>query len=121
MLTIRDITSLNGQSGDLSVEVARMNKNSWTRRDFIRASTGAAAVEATTGYALLQPKPLWASPLPVAPSDRVRFAAIGTGVRGCILLDASLHVPGVECVAVCDLYDSRHVAAEQALKKSVPG
>ena len=68
-----------------------MNKNSWTRRDFIRASTGAAAVGATAGHTLLQPKPLWASPHPVAPSDRVRFAAIGTGVRGCILLDASLH------------------------------
>ena len=51
---------------------------------------------------------------------RVRFAAIGTGVRGCVLLDASLRVPGAECVAVCDLYDSRHLSAQQALNKSVP-
>ena len=29
-------------------------------------------------------------------------------------------MPGAECVAVCDLYDSRHVAAQQALNKSVP-
>jgi predicted dehydrogenase len=101
------------------VEAVCVNKNSWTRRDFIRASTGAAAVGATAGYTPLQPKPLSASPHPVAPSDRVRFAAIGTGVRGCILLDASLRVPGVECVAVCDLYDSRHLSANQALKKSV--
>lgn len=97
-----------------------MNKNVLTRRDFIRASTGAAAVGAAARYTLLQPKPLWASPNPVAPSDRVRFASIGTGVRGCILLDASLRVPGVECVAVADLYDSRHLSANQALKRSVP-
>jgi predicted dehydrogenase len=103
-----------------SRKVVRMNKNVLTRRDFIRASTGAAAVGAAARYTLLQPKPLWASPNPVAPSDRVRFASIGTGVRGCILLDASLRVPGVECVAVADLYDSRHLSANQALKRSVP-
>ena len=69
---------------------------------------------------MLQPKSLWASPRPVAPSDTVRFAAIGNGVRGCELLHASLRVPGAECVAVCDLYDSRHLSAQQALNKSVP-
>jgi len=56
----------------------------------------------------------------VAPSDTVRFASIGTGVRGCELLGASLNVPGVECVAVCDLCDSRHTAAQEAVKKNVP-
>jgi predicted dehydrogenase len=98
-----------------------MNKNSWTRRDFIRAGTGAAAIGATPSYTLLQPKPVWVSQSAVAASDRVRFGVIGTGIRGCILLDASLRVPGAECVAVCDLYDTRHLSAEQALKKSVPG
>jgi predicted dehydrogenase len=52
--------------------------------------------------------------------DRVRFAGIGTGVRGCELLEGTLEVPGVECVAVCDLYDGRHKAAQEALKKDVP-
>ena len=97
-----------------------MNKPSWTRRQFIRIGTGAAAVGATGKFTLLQPKPLWASPRPVAPSDTVRFASIGTGVRGCELLGASLAVPGIECVAVCDLYDSRHTAAQEAVKKNVP-
>ena len=45
----------------------------------------------------------------------MRFASIGTGVRGCELLHATLSVPGVECVAVCDLYDSRHDAAREAV------
>jgi predicted dehydrogenase len=95
-----------------------MSKTSWTRRQFIRIGTGAAAVGATGKFTLLQPKPLWASPRPVAPSDTVRFASIGTGVRGCELLQASLRVPGIECVAVCDLYDSRHTAAQEAVKNS---
>ena len=98
-----------------------MNRPSWTRRQFIRVGSGAAAVGAAGKFTLLQPKPLWASPRPVAPSDTVRFASIGTGVRGCELLQASTRVPGVECVAVCDLYDSRHLAAQEAVKNlSVP-
>ncbi len=98
-----------------------MNKSSWTRRQFMRIGTGAAATGAAVKFTLLDPKPLWASPNPVASSDTVRFASIGTGVRGCELLQASLHVPGIQCVAVCDLYDSRHTAAQEAVKNpSVP-
>ena len=93
-----------------------MTHHSWTRRDFIRVGTTAAATGAAAKFTLLQPKPLWASPNPVAPSDTIRFASIGTGVRGCELLSASTHVPGVECVAVCDLYDSRHTAAQEAVR-----
>jgi len=98
-----------------------MKHSSWTRRDFIRVGTSAVATGAAAKVTLLQPKPMWASPRPVAPSDTVRFASIGTGVRGCELLNASTHVPGIECVAVCDLYDSRHTAAQEAVKNpSVP-
>src|SRR6184192_4983829 len=97
-----------------------MYSNAWTRRQFIRVGTGVAGTAAVAKFTLLQPKPLWASPNPVAPSDTVRFASIGTGVRGCELLEASLRVPGAECVGVCDLYDSRHDAAREAVKKHVP-
>lgn len=86
----------------------------------MRIGTAAAATGAATKFTLLQPKPLWASPRPVPPSDTVRFASIGTGVRGCELLAASTHVPGIECVAACDLYDSRHTAAQEAVNKTVP-
>jgi predicted dehydrogenase len=37
-------------------------------------------------------------------------------VRGCELLQATLRVPGVQCVAACDLYDSRHTAAQESVK-----
>ena len=94
-----------------------MNKRSLTRRQFIQISSGAVAAAKVT---LLPPTLLSAAPSPVAPSDVVRFASIGTGVRGCELLQATLLVPGIQCVAVCDLYDSRHQAAREAVKKEVP-
>lgn len=96
-----------------------MKNESWTRRDFIKVGTGAVAGGAV-GYTLLEPQHLLGGLRPVAPSDRVRFAAIGVGIRGCLLLQASLQVPGVECVAVSDLYESRNSAAELALKKNIP-
>jgi predicted dehydrogenase len=83
---------------------------------------GSGALVATTvAKSVLQPHILNASSRPVAPSDTVRFASIGTGIRGCEHLQASLSVPGIQCVAVCDLYDSRHIAAREAVNNpSVP-
>ncbi|MGB8988780.1 MAG: gfo/Idh/MocA family oxidoreductase, partial [Candidatus Sulfotelmatobacter sp.] len=94
--------------------------HSLTRRDFMRISSGSVAAGAAVKFTLLQPAALRGAERPVAPSDRVRFASIGTGTRGCELLQASLAVPGIECVAVCDLYDSRHEAAQEAVQKQVP-
>ncbi|MFZ3217035.1 MAG: Gfo/Idh/MocA family oxidoreductase [Candidatus Acidiferrales bacterium] len=96
-----------------------------TRRDFIRIGAGAVTAGAVAGDAaakvtVLEPGPMWGAGRAVAPSDQVRFASIGTGTRGCELLQASLAVPGIECVAVCDLYDSRHEAAQESVKKQVP-
>lgn len=95
-----------------------MGRNSVTRRQFIHFGAGAVAVGAAAKVTLLNPTHLSAFAGPVAPSDTVRFASIGTGVRGCELLSATLMVPGVQCVAVCDLYDARHVAAQEAVKNS---
>src|SRR5271167_2663958 len=91
-----------------------------TRRSFMRLGAGSVAAGAAAKITLLEPAALWGQGRPVAPSDTVRFASIGTGTRGCELLAASLAVPGVECVAVCDLYDSRHQAAQEAVQKQVP-
>jgi len=96
-----------------------MRSKSVTRRNFMRLGAGVVAAGAATKVTLLEPQWLLASGM-VPPSDTVRFASIGTGVRGCELLKASLRVPGVECVAVCDLYDGRHVAARESVKKEVP-
>src|SRR5437763_16391188 len=98
-----------------------MGNGSLTRRQFIRVGAGAMAASTGAKVTVLNPNTLSAYARVVSPSDTVRFASIGTGVRGCELLQASLRVPGIECVAVCDLYDSRHEAAKEAVKKiSVP-
>ena len=91
----------------------------FTRRDFIRIGSGSVAAGAAAKLTLLQPAALWGADRTIAASDRVRFASIGTGTRGCELLAASLAVPGAECVAVCDLYDGRHEAALETLQKQV--
>jgi predicted dehydrogenase len=97
-----------------------MSKYPLSRRQFIHLGTGALAAT-TVAKNILQPHLLSASPRPVAPSDTIRFASIGTGIRGCEHLEASLKVPGIQCVAVCDLYDSRHTAAQESVQNpSVP-
>lgn len=93
-----------------------MHKDSLSRRDFIRLSATVPALAATAKVTLLEPRPLQASARGVPASDTVRFAIIGTGVEGCSLLEASLKVPGIDCVAAADLYDGRHTAAREALR-----
>jgi predicted dehydrogenase len=89
---------------------------SYSRRDFLYTGSLAAlgARIAFPGFARA------AQGRPVAASDTVRFGLIGAGVRGSQHLQYSLQVPGVECVAVSDLWDARHQAAREYLKKDVP-
>ena len=94
--------------------------NRLSRRTFMQIGAGTLAAGSKAKLNLLQPAAMWGAGRTVAPSDRVRFASIGTGTRGCELFTASLKVPGMECVGVCDLYDSRHEAAQEAVKKQVP-
>ena len=92
-----------------------MKKGSVTRRDFIRLGAGLAAGGLASKVTVLEPERVGAAARPVAPSDSVRFAIVGTGIEGCKLLTCSLAIPGVECVAAADLYDGRHIAAREAL------
>jgi predicted dehydrogenase len=85
------------------------------RRFFYTGSAAALAVHAT-----ILRRPALAQAAALAASDRVRFALIGSGLRGCQHLMYSLTIPGVECVAVSDLYEGRQQAAREYLKKDVP-
>ena len=96
-----------------------MAKDSMTRRDFMRVGAGAAAIGSAAKLTVLEPARAMASPRPVPPSDRLRFASIGTGVRGCNDLSTALRAPGVEMVAVSDLYDGRLIAAQQHAGKKL--
>ena len=90
-----------------------MKENRVTRRQFLQRTAGATGALAAVPTILLDPKPYPAGWSYVAPSDRVRFGIIGVGMQGSGLLRNAIELPGVECVAACDLYDGRHALAKE--------
>jgi len=91
--------------------------NKYSRRKFLGIGAAAAGASLATRTILLDPEPLWAS-AEVAASDRVRFGMVGIGMQGSGLLAESIELPGIECVAACDLYDGRHVLAREITGKA---
>jgi hypothetical protein len=85
----------------------------FSRRRFLEIGAAAAGTTLATKTMLLNPTPLLASARLVASSDRVHFGMIGVGMQGSQLLGQSIELPGVECVAACDLYDGRHTLARE--------
>jgi len=97
-----------------------MKSNLFSRREFIGIGAVAAGASLAAKSILLDADPLWASPRPFAPSDRVRFGMIGIGMQGSGLLGTSVTLPGVECVAASDLYDGRHTLAKELVRPDLP-
>lgn len=97
-----------------------MKKSDFSRRAFLQKTAAIAGASMTAKTILLQPEPLFASPGPVAASDRVRFGIVGIGMEGTNLLSTAVALPGVECVAACDLYDGRHELAREIVGKPIP-
>jgi predicted dehydrogenase len=95
-----------------------MKVRSMTRRDFVRLSAGAVAAGAVMKGTLLEPVAL-AAQTP-AGGRKIRFASIGTGIRGCDILRAAREVPTGELVATADLYDMHQKAGIEAYGKEVP-
>jgi len=89
----------------------------YSRRRFLGIGAAAAGASLASKTFLLDPEPLWASPS-VAASDRLRFGIIGVGMQGSGLLAESIELPGIECVAACDLYDGRHTLAREITAKA---
>src|SRR5271166_5830027 len=90
-----------------------MSKNPISRRQFLQTSgvtTGGALM--TTRRMALDPARIPSS-WEVPPSNRVRFGIIGVGMQGSGLLATSVSLPGVECVAACDLWDGRQTLAKE--------
>src|SRR6267378_2100196 len=95
-------------------------KKDLSRREFLHRSAGAAGALAASPAIFLEPEHI---PLPfqsVAPSDRLRFGIIGIGMQGSGLLRDAIQLPGVECVAACDLYDGRHTLAQEIVGMKIP-
>jgi predicted dehydrogenase len=101
-----------------------MSMDGMSRRDFILRTSTAASAALVGNSIMLEPEPIAASARPVPPSDRVRFGMVGIGMQGSGLLATSIRLPGVECVAACDLYDGRHTLANAIISahtgKTVP-
>jgi predicted dehydrogenase len=84
-----------------------------SRRDILQMGALGGGGLLTANSILLDPQPLAAGPMPVPPSDRVRFGMIGVGMQGSGLLPNAIGLPGIECVAAADLYDERHTLAKE--------
>jgi predicted dehydrogenase len=79
-----------------------------TRRDFLKTVGGAAA----TAPVVLRAQTS-APPQALSSNDRLRFAAIGVGIRGQQDVLSALRTPGIELVAVADVYDGRLTLARE--------
>lgn len=84
----------------------------FTRRSFLQTSASAVGAVAASRSFLLDAQPAWAQTTP-ASTDKVRFGIIGVGMQGSGLLSNAVELPGIECVAACDLYDERHTLARE--------
>lgn len=95
-----------------------MSQNGISRRRFMQ-TTAAGAGGALAGSILLEPKSLAASPRPTPPSDTIRFAMVGVGMRGSGVLGTALSLPGAQCVAAAELWDGRATLAKQIVGQPI--
>ncbi len=90
-----------------------------SRRDFVRLTAGAAAAGAAVAAA--SDKTIRAEvDAQGGPELKIRFVALCTGIRGCVLLRSAAKVQGGECVGTADLYTMHQKAGQEAYGKDVP-
>jgi predicted dehydrogenase len=89
-----------------------------SRRQFLRlagATAGATTVLSRSSAAIAAQEPA----KPVSPNDRIRIALLGGGGMGQGDTATALEVPGVELVAVADVYDGRFEECRTKFGKDV--
>ena len=84
------------------------------RRTFLRSATASVSAGGITYF--LPEFPALRADDPPAPSDRIRFAAVGVGGQG----KGNLAAHAKDCVAVCDV-DTTHLAAAVAQVEKASG
>ncbi len=83
-----------------------------SRRGFLQVG-GGAAVAAAVGRSGVAQNTLAPASTSGPGGEPVRFASIGVGIEGAVLLRACMTLPQAKCVAACDVYDERHVLAKE--------
>ena len=86
-----------------------------TRRHFLQASTVAGLAASALSAQDEQQKP----EKTVSPNDRIRVALIGAGGMGSADAESSQKIPGVELVAVSDIYEGRLTRAKERWGKQL--
>jgi predicted dehydrogenase len=90
-----------------------------SRRSFLKSAAAASALPGVVATALGDNTFELGRPAEAfeqkafGPNDRVRIATIGMGIIGFIDTDTALKVPGVELVAIADLYEGRRTHAKE--------
>jgi predicted dehydrogenase len=95
-----------------------MTISAMSRRDFVRLGAGAAIAGAAAKATLLTP-PMLSAQMPSG-GRKIRFAAIGTGIRGCDLLRSARTVTTGELVGTADIYEMHRKAGLEAYGVDVP-
>ncbi len=89
-----------------------------TRRKFLQNGTlaGLGVLSASQGLAA----PFYiAKDWKISPNDKIRLATVGMGIQGHYDTNSALKVPGVELVAVADLYTDRHIRTKEVFGKDI--
>lgn len=98
-------------------------KSKSSRRKFIKqlgsSSLLLAAGSMTSLASAHGKKHVMSSGLKYGPNDRIRLATIGMGIMGNKNTETALKVPGVELVAVCDLYNGRLTRVKEKYGKNI--
>ena len=95
-----------------------MNHN---RRKFIRTLSLSSALlygldpNKSYGYSLEEEL----KKIPISENDKIRIGLIGCGIIGHYDAQTALKVPGVELIAVADLYDERLIRAKEKWGKEI--
>jgi predicted dehydrogenase len=87
-----------------------------TRREFLQVAAAGSAAAASVTTVLRAQTP---SSRTVAPGDRLQIALIGAGGQGMSDTRVALRVPGVELVAVADIYDGRLARSKELWGQNV--
>ncbi len=84
-----------------------------SRRQFLKLAGATTLLARTAETALAQDE------TPVAPSDRIRVALLGGGGMGQGDTQTALKLPGIEFVAVADIYDGRFEECREKFGKDI--